>query len=186
MLPLIFGRKPVPYVHATGGGLYSHGDSTANALNGGHGNLTDRNSPLQIGALTTWKAFAQCQSSTIAYKSDGTLWSFGFNSSGQLGNSTTTAHSSPEQIGALTNWGRQIGGGGAHHIAIKTDGTAWAWGYGGQFIYVLPDLDAVIVVTSSPNPGDGRRGHRRALNGLIEHELVPAIRDAVNSSKKGL
>jgi CubicO group peptidase (beta-lactamase class C family) len=64
--------------------------------------------------------------------------------------------------------------------------TYYAWGYGGQFIYVIPDLDAVIVATSSPNPGDGRRDHRRALNGLIEHELVPAIRDALNGSKKGL
>ena len=57
--------------------------------------------------------------------------------------------------------------------------TYYAWGYGGQFIYVMPDLDAVIVVTSSPNPGDGRREHRRQLNDVIEAQLVPVIRDAV-------
>jgi CubicO group peptidase (beta-lactamase class C family) len=57
--------------------------------------------------------------------------------------------------------------------------TYYAWGYGGQFIYVIPDLDAVIVVTSSPNPGDGRREHRRQLNDVIEAQLVPVIRDAV-------
>ena len=57
--------------------------------------------------------------------------------------------------------------------------TYYAWGYGGQFIYVIPDLDAVIVVTSSPNPGDGRREHRRPLNDVIEDRLVPVIRDAV-------
>ena len=57
--------------------------------------------------------------------------------------------------------------------------TYYAWGYGGQFIYVIPDLDAVIVVTSSPNPGDGRREHRRQLNDVIEDQLVPVIRDAV-------
>ncbi len=57
--------------------------------------------------------------------------------------------------------------------------TYYAWGYGGQFIYVIPDLDAVIVVTSSPNPGDGRREHRRQLNDVIEDRLVPVIRDAV-------
>ena len=56
--------------------------------------------------------------------------------------------------------------------------TYYAWGYGGQYIYVLPDLDAVIVVTSSPNPGDGRREHRRQINAVIEDQLVPAIRDA--------
>lgn len=54
--------------------------------------------------------------------------------------------------------------------------TYYAWGYGGQFIFVVPDLDAVIVVTSSPNPGAGRRRHRRELDDLIDCDLVPAIR----------
>ena len=57
--------------------------------------------------------------------------------------------------------------------------TYYAWGYGGQFIFVIPDLDSVIVTTSSPNPGTGRRHHRRQLNELIECWLVPAIRRAV-------
>lgn len=56
--------------------------------------------------------------------------------------------------------------------------TYYAWGYGGQFIFVVPDLDAVIVVTSSPNPGAGRRRHRRELDDLIDCDLVPAIRRA--------
>ena len=56
--------------------------------------------------------------------------------------------------------------------------TYYAWGYGGQFIFVVPDLDAVIVVTSSPNPGAGRRSHRRELDDLIACDLVPAIRRA--------
>ena len=54
----------------------------------------------------------------------------------------------------------------------------YAWGYGGQFIFVIPDLDSVIVATSSPNPGDGRRQHRRELDVLIERHLVPALRKA--------
>ncbi len=57
--------------------------------------------------------------------------------------------------------------------------TYYAWGYGGQFIFVIPDLDAVIVATSSPNPGAGRRSHRSELDELIDCELVPAIRRAV-------
>ena len=59
--------------------------------------------------------------------------------------------------------------------------TYYAWGYGGQFIFVVPDLDAVIVVTSSPNPGDGRRPHRRELDRLLEQQLVPAIRRAATA-----
>ena len=57
--------------------------------------------------------------------------------------------------------------------------TYYAWGYGGQFIFVVPDLAAVIVATSSPNPGAGRRNHRRELDDLIDCDLVPAIRRAV-------
>ena len=57
--------------------------------------------------------------------------------------------------------------------------TYYAWGYGGQFIFVVPDLDAVIVATSSPNPGAGRRNHRSELDDLIDCDLVPAIRRAV-------
>ena len=51
----------------------------------------------------------------------------------------------------------------------------YAWGYGGQFIYVVPDLRLVTVMTSSPNPGQGLRAHRRSLYRLMEEEIVPAV-----------
>ena len=51
----------------------------------------------------------------------------------------------------------------------------YAWGYGGQFIFVVPDLELVVVTTSSANPGAGRRGHRRALDELVEERVVGAI-----------
>lgn len=51
----------------------------------------------------------------------------------------------------------------------------YAWGYGGQFIYVVPALRLVTVMTSSPYPGDGLRAHRRALYRVMEEEIVPAI-----------
>ena len=50
----------------------------------------------------------------------------------------------------------------------------YAWGYGGQFIFVVPDLDATIVVTSSPSPGEGRREHLGAVYDLVEHRIIPA------------
>jgi len=51
----------------------------------------------------------------------------------------------------------------------------YAWGYGGQFIYVVPELRLVTVMTSSANPGDGLRDHRRSLYRLMEDEIVPLI-----------
>jgi len=54
----------------------------------------------------------------------------------------------------------------------------YAWGYGGQFIFVVPDLQMVVVTTSSPLPGQGRRQHQRTLYDLMEHDLVPAADSA--------
>src|SRR3989337_2185821 len=65
---------------------------------------------------------------TLAIKSDGTLWAWGYNYAGQLGDGTTSNKTTPVQIGTGTNWS-QIAAGGYHTLAIKSDGTLWAWGY---------------------------------------------------------
>jgi len=86
-------------------------------------------SPIQVGALTNWKQVSSSKNfdSVLAIKTDGTLWSWGNNTFGQLGNGNTTYYSSPIQIGALTNW-KQVTNGQAFSVAMKTDGTLWAWG----------------------------------------------------------
>ena len=48
----------------------------------------------------------------------------------------------------------------------------YAWGYGGQFIMLVPELDLVIVTTSSSQPGNGRRQHIRGLYRLLEHQVI--------------
>ncbi len=50
--------------------------------------------------------------------------------------------------------------------------TCFAWGYGGQYIFVLPELDVVLVATSSSDVSDERRGHRRALFDILERLVV--------------
>ena len=53
---------------------------------------------------------------------------------------------------------------------------AYAWGYGGQFILLAPDLDLVVVTTSSSLPGRDRRSHTRGLYDLFESRVVaPAV-----------
>lgn len=58
----------------------------------------------------------------------------------------------------------------------------YAWGYGGQFIFVVPDLDLVVVTTSAATPGDDRRGHRRGVAELIEDIVVPRIAEAAGAT----
>ena len=61
----------------------------------------------------------------------GGLYSWGLNSSGQLGLGDTANRSSPNQVGALTTW-LNVSAGSSSSFAVKTDGTMWSWGNGSQ------------------------------------------------------
>lgn len=62
---------------------------------------------------------------TVQVRADGTLWAWGNNNAGQLGDGTTINRALPVQIG--TGYA-QVAAGGAHTVAIKSDGSLWAWG----------------------------------------------------------
>ena len=51
----------------------------------------------------------------------------------------------------------------------------FAWGYGGQFIFVVPERELVIAVTSDPEPSSRERGHLGAIHALVDDLLIPAI-----------
>jgi CubicO group peptidase (beta-lactamase class C family) len=51
----------------------------------------------------------------------------------------------------------------------------YAWGFGGQFIVLVPDLDLVIVSTSAATLSDDRRTHRRTVDDIIEYLIVAPI-----------
>jgi CubicO group peptidase (beta-lactamase class C family) len=53
--------------------------------------------------------------------------------------------------------------------------TCFAWGYGGQYVFVMPDLDLVIVTTSSADVSEERRGHRRSLFDIVEGLIMEPI-----------
>ena len=52
----------------------------------------------------------------------------------------------------------------------------FAWGFGGQYIFVFRELDLVVVVTSSTDVSDERRGYRRQLFDLLETHVLPQVR----------
>ena len=128
----------------TDGTLWAWGNNAAGAL--GLGDLVNRSSPVQVGTLTNWKTLtpAGTADSILAIKTDGTLWSWGANASGQLGLGDVIDRSSPVQVGTQSNWQRIIAN--FSIFAIKTDGTLWSWGNNSVGALGLGDL----VNRSSP------------------------------------
>ncbi len=64
---------------------------------------------------------------SLAIRADGTLWAWGLNFFGRLGDGTTFSKSSPVRIGTESNW-KTVSTGNYHSLAVKADGTLWAWG----------------------------------------------------------
>ena len=78
---------------------------------------------------TNWKSVSAGGLQILAIKTDGTLWTWGYNTYGQLGiNDTETRCTPVTTFAGGTNW-KQVSSGGSHTAAIKTDGTLWTWGY---------------------------------------------------------
>ena len=61
-----------------------------------------------------------------ALKSDGTVWAWGYNGYGELGDNTTVDKHTPVQVSGLTGV-TAIAGADFHSLALKSDGTVWAW-----------------------------------------------------------
>lgn len=87
--------------------------------------------PLSVGTDKNWKAVAAGNAFGIGLKNNGSLWSWGNNAHGELGLGTDiTPYKTPTQIGSDLNWKSiSISPDGYHTLAIKNDGSLWAWGY---------------------------------------------------------
>tara|TARA_R100001594_G_scaffold149082_1_gene205885 strand:- start:54 stop:1235 length:1182 start_codon:yes stop_codon:yes gene_type:complete len=114
----------------TDGTLWSWGQNDRGQLgtNQGPAQLGGASSPIQVGTDTDWNKMTGGTYRSFAIKTDGTLWAFGRNDYGYLGQNNTTQYSSPVQIPGTWD---EVGAGWYHDMALKTDGTLWAMGYNG-------------------------------------------------------
>ena len=144
----------------TDGTLWAWGRNTYGQLGQNRtGNNSSRSSPVQIPGTTWYSMFNNSDSSTAGYKTDGTLWVWGRNYFGMLGLNEGgypgTNHSSPTQLGTDNTWAKENGKMGSAYrsiMAIKTDGTLWAWGSNEQGRLGLNEYD---VHKSSPTQVPG-------------------------------
>ena len=91
-------------------------------------------SPIQVGTDTTWSLSSSADEARLAVKTDGTLWSWGYNTYGGLGLNHTNKRSSPVLIPGTwsTSGNQQISVAKSGSAAIKADGTLWVWGENSQ------------------------------------------------------
>lgn len=118
----------------TDGSLWTWGYNRYGAL--GDGTTSDRSSPVTVAGGGTWKQVSMSKHPTVTYnncsaiKSDGTLWAWGNNNAGQIGNGTTSNYSSPVSTSIGTgNTYIQISGSQDVVAGIQDNGTLWTWGY---------------------------------------------------------
>ncbi len=104
--------------------------------------------PAQIGT-DLWVAVACGGAHTLAIRlADQTLWTWGSNSDGQLGDGTTTDANAPHQIGT-SRW-VAVAAGKLHSMAIDTNGALWAWGRNAEGQLGNGTTAAVLVPTQIP------------------------------------
>ena len=124
----------------------------ASAAWGDSGNTTRSTPTQESGGDTDWVDVSALNNGSIALKSNGTLWSVGgANNYGQLGHGNTSTYTTYTQIGTDTDWAK-ISTGEYSCLAIKTDGTLWAWGVN---TYGLLGLGDTTNRTSPVQVGSG-------------------------------
>ncbi|RAK66188.1 hypothetical protein [Hymenobacter edaphi] len=84
-------------------------------------------SPVQVGTATNWQGVSLGYNHAVGWRTDGTLWSWGRNEWGQLGDGTCTPRVLPVQVGRATVW-QQASAGECRTVALRQNGALWTWG----------------------------------------------------------
>ena len=113
------------------GTVWTWGDNAYGEIGNGMTSTTGISVPFQVPGFSNVLAVSGGDRFTAMLKADGTVWTWGWNSFGQLGDGTFTDRSTPVQVVGLSNV-IAIAARDYHTLAIKSDGSVWAWGSGGN------------------------------------------------------
>jgi alpha-tubulin suppressor-like RCC1 family protein len=109
--------------------LYSWGSNVAGQL--GDGTNTPRFAPTKVPGLPAtalWASVSAGDTHSLGIMRDGTMWSWGGGTDGQLGNSVNAPTNTPGRIGTTGSTWSSVSAGSIHSMAINNDGTLWVWG----------------------------------------------------------
>jgi len=112
------------------GSVYAWGDNTYGQL--GNGTWQSSSIPVLVASLTDVVGIFAGRDHSLAVRTDGSVWTWGYNGYGELGDGTRTNRNAPVRVirlngSALANI-VQVGAGANHSLALRSDGTLWAWG----------------------------------------------------------
>jgi len=110
------------------GTVLAWGDNTFGQL--GDGTTTQRSTPVQVSGFGSGSgviAVSAGQTHSLAVKSDGTVWAWGSNSNGQLGDTTTTQRETPVLVADSADF-TKVTAGSSVSYGIKSDGSVFSWG----------------------------------------------------------
>lgn len=111
-----------------GGTLTAWGDNSSGQI--GDGSTTERDSPVSVSAPAgNFVAIAGGDQHSVALRSDGTVWAWGGNSTGQLGYGAVDTHTTAQAVIGITGTVVAIAAGGLNSSALTSDGKLWVWGY---------------------------------------------------------
>jgi alpha-tubulin suppressor-like RCC1 family protein len=115
----------------SGGTLKAVGEGGSGAL--GNGSTSDATTPVSVSTVSNITAIATGADHTLARESDGTVWIWGSNFYGQLGNDNQpTNATSPVELTSLSSI-TKIGAGREHSIAVTSAGVVYTWGHNGNY-----------------------------------------------------
>lgn len=119
------------YAIKTDGTLWAWGSAEYGELGNGSKTPARVSTPTQIGTDTDWVFAAGGSGRAFFIKSDGTLWAVGTAEGGVLGTGDSSAQTVPVMVGTDSDWkyvATSNNGDNYEAMAIKTDGSLWAWG----------------------------------------------------------
>jgi alpha-tubulin suppressor-like RCC1 family protein len=105
-------------------------------------------------SLDPWQRVALGYAHTLAIDPDGQVWAWGANSSGQLGDGSTTSSVEPVEVAGLTD-AVAVGAGRYHSIAVTATGEVWAWGDNGSGQVGVATADSTPTREELPVRVDG-------------------------------